>query len=125
MLPTTVVAQMSVVSAGVLLSISFVTILLTAREINDVYSEAMLDLNIWKNYSDEAWFNMKSVLRSGFLDKRLHHLEVYHDEVTPMARRLTPSPARTCIHRGTCATQKGTDPRRTVTNSQEHFDGRN
>lgn len=48
MLPSTVVAQMSVGSAGVLLSISLITIFLTAREINDVYKEVLQDLSEWK-----------------------------------------------------------------------------
>ncbi|KAK6053007.1 nematode cuticle collagen domain protein [Cooperia oncophora] len=61
MLATTFVAQMSVASAGILLTISLITIFLTAREINDVYATAMRDLNEWKRYSDEAWYDMKSI----------------------------------------------------------------
>ncbi|XGW21224.1 hypothetical protein V3C99_004291 [Haemonchus contortus] len=61
MLSTTFIAQMSVGSAGILLAISLITIFLTAREINDVYREAMEDLDEWKRYSDEAWYDMKSL----------------------------------------------------------------
>ncbi|KAK6018056.1 nematode cuticle collagen domain protein, partial [Ostertagia ostertagi] len=63
MLASKSVAQISVASAGILLTISLITIFLTAREINDVYREAMRDLDEWKRYSDEAWHDMKSILQ--------------------------------------------------------------
>ncbi|WKX89460.1 hypothetical protein Q1695_008817 [Nippostrongylus brasiliensis] len=62
MLPSTFVAQMSVGSAGLLLVISIAAIFLTAREINDVYRDAMRDLGEWKHYSNEAWQDMRSLL---------------------------------------------------------------
>lgn len=48
MLATQTVAQLSVVSAAVLLTISLITIFLTAQEINEVYNEALRELDEWK-----------------------------------------------------------------------------
>ncbi|KAK5986408.1 hypothetical protein GCK32_000383 [Trichostrongylus colubriformis] len=63
MLASTYIARMSMGSAAILLTISLITIFLTAREINDMYEGAMKDLDEWKRYSDEAWYEMKSLLQ--------------------------------------------------------------
>ncbi|EYC41401.1 hypothetical protein Y032_0570g108 [Ancylostoma ceylanicum] len=63
MLATQTVAQLSVASAAVLLTISIITIFLTAQEINEVYNEALRELDEWKHYSNEAWLDMKSLLQ--------------------------------------------------------------
>ncbi|KAK6731658.1 hypothetical protein RB195_007863 [Necator americanus] len=63
MMSTQTVAQLSVATAAVLLTISLITIFLTANEINEVYSEALRELEEWKHYSNEAWFDMKSLLQ--------------------------------------------------------------